>query len=191
MSLFKVNTQVRVHCLNVVSLNVHQCATGWLPPDVHNHRLSLTGVKSLMTSLYSWLFPSDTHPMMAVSSENFCIWRWSELYLRSDVYRLNRKGERTVPCGAPVLPQTHNHEATYTVVCWYVIWWSTQSAACPLQLCPASLTAVQGGWCWKHCKKTTTWPSQCSTLVPGAADDGVFYLVLKKEKSCFYKVSVK
>uniref|UniRef100_A0A8C4X4H0 Putative nuclease HARBI1 n=1 Tax=Erpetoichthys calabaricus TaxID=27687 RepID=A0A8C4X4H0_ERPCA len=38
-------------------------------------------------------------PAIAVSSANFCTWQESELYWKSDVYRLNRTGESTVPCG--------------------------------------------------------------------------------------------
>ena len=37
---------------------------------------------------------------MAVSSENVWIWQWSE------VYRLNRKGKRTRPCGIPMRQTT-------------------------------------------------------------------------------------
>ena len=65
--------------------------------------VSHQATKSPMTPLCSWSFPSDTHPMMAVSSENLWIWQWSESYLKAEVSRLNRKGERTVPCGAPAL----------------------------------------------------------------------------------------
>ncbi|KAI3354733.1 hypothetical protein L3Q82_004566 [Scortum barcoo] len=45
-----------------------------------------------MTFLYSQSFPSDTHPTMAVSSENFWRWQLSVEYVKSDVYRVKRKG---------------------------------------------------------------------------------------------------
>ena len=68
-------------------------------------------LKDSTRSLYSFSCPPRTHATTAVSSEYFCMWHDSELYLKSDVYRVKRKGAKTVPCGAPVLhssvPETH------------------------------------------------------------------------------------
>ncbi|MEJ4523335.1 hypothetical protein SKB08_14305, partial [Enterococcus faecium] len=54
-------------------------------------------------SLYSVSCPFLTHATIAVSSEYFWTWQDSELYLKSEVYNVNRNGASTVPCGAPVL----------------------------------------------------------------------------------------
>ena len=86
--------------------------------------------KSLMTPLYSWSFPSDTHSMMALSSWNFWIWQWSELYLKSEVYSLTgrvRELCHVAPQCCRLPPQTHSHEAPRTVVCWWGCWWSPPS----------------------------------------------------------------
>ena len=45
-------------------------------------------------------------PKMAESSENFCRWQVAVLYMKYAVYRVNKKGAKTVPCGAPVLQTT-------------------------------------------------------------------------------------
>ncbi|XP_056291925.1 uncharacterized protein LOC130207369 [Pseudoliparis swirei] len=57
--------------------------------------------KSLTTALSSSSRPSLIHPTTAESSEYFCRWHDSVLYWKSLVYRVKRKGDRTVPCGAP------------------------------------------------------------------------------------------
>jgi len=56
--------------------------------------------------LYSDSCPSLIHPTTAESSENFCRWHDSEWYWKSEVYWVNRNGDRTVPYGAPVLLNT-------------------------------------------------------------------------------------
>ncbi|XP_056266749.1 uncharacterized protein LOC130191099 [Pseudoliparis swirei] len=55
--------------------------------------------KSLTTALSSSSRPSLIHPTTAESSEYFCRWHDSVLYWKSLVYRVKRKGDRTVPCG--------------------------------------------------------------------------------------------
>lgn len=48
--------------------------------------------------------PYLLQPTIAVLSTNFCTWQDSEeLYEKSDVYRVNSTGDRTVPRSAPVL----------------------------------------------------------------------------------------
>ena len=73
--------------------------------------------KDSTRSLYSLSCPTRTHATTAVSSDYFSMWQDSELYLKSDVYRVKRKGAKTVPCGAPVLhssvPETHLPILTY------------------------------------------------------------------------------
>ncbi|KAI3352203.1 hypothetical protein L3Q82_005166 [Scortum barcoo] len=81
-------------------------------------RRSHQSTKSMMTFLYSQSFPSDTHPTMAVSSENFWRWQLSVEYVKSDVYRVKRKGERTVPWGAPVLQTTTSDTQSCSLTNW-------------------------------------------------------------------------
>ena len=42
------------------------------------------------------------------------------MYLKSEVYRVKRKGESTVPCGVPVLQSTIRLTATRPHVLWSV-----------------------------------------------------------------------
>lgn len=55
----------------------------------------------MMTFLFSQSFTSDTDPTRAVLSENFWRWQLSVEYVKNDVHRVKRKGERAVPWGAP------------------------------------------------------------------------------------------
>lgn len=56
------------------------------------------------SALYSSC-PSLIHPTTAESSECFCRWHDLELYWKSEVYKLNRNGDNTVPYGAPAQHQ--------------------------------------------------------------------------------------
>ncbi len=71
-----------------VLLVLVQCHCRWFPP----HHLA----KESKTSQYSASFPSLMQPTIAESSENSCRWQDVELKLKSEVYRVNRKGDRTV-----------------------------------------------------------------------------------------------
>ena len=74
-------------------------------------------LKDPTRSLYSFSCAPHTHATTAVSSEFFCMWQDSELYLKFDVYRVKRKGAKAVPCGARVrhssVPETHFPILTY------------------------------------------------------------------------------
>ncbi|KAI3356189.1 hypothetical protein L3Q82_017447 [Scortum barcoo] len=90
--------------VNVWRLGDEVSRTGKLLTELFRSGIKAVGLpsshqstKSMMTFLYSQSFPSDTHPTMAVSSENFWRWQLSVEYVKSDVYRVKRKGERTVP----------------------------------------------------------------------------------------------
>src|SRR4029434_6186732 len=65
--------------------------------------------------LYSPSCPSLIHPTTAESSENFWMWHDSVLWVKSDVYRVNRTGEGTVPCGAPVLHKTVSDTQSFSL----------------------------------------------------------------------------
>ena len=81
-----------------ISLVLEEFSCRWL--DLHH----LT--KSSTRLLYSPSLPSLIQPTIAVSSEYFCTWQSPELCWKSDVYKVKRTGESTVPCGAPVLLTT-------------------------------------------------------------------------------------
>lgn len=51
-------------------------------------------------------------PTVAVSSANFSTWQSSEVYLKSDVHRVNRTGDSTVLCRARVLLVTISEQTT-------------------------------------------------------------------------------
>lgn len=68
--------------------------------------LLLQSLKALTRSLYSSFCPFLIHATIAVSSEYLYIWQDSELYLISDVNKVNKNGDKAVPCGAPMLLNT-------------------------------------------------------------------------------------
>lgn len=114
--------------------------------------------KSLMTPLYSCSFPYDTYPKMAVSSENFWMWQWAELCLKSEVYRLNRKGERTTTS------DTQSWSLTY---CGLLVRYSMVHAVrCSSTPAPSSFPLSTAGWMVLKALGKKTWPSQCSPLAP-------------------------
>lgn len=50
------------------------------------------------SALHSSSCPSPIHPTTAESSDYFCRWHDSELCWKSEVYKMNRNGDSTVPC---------------------------------------------------------------------------------------------
>ena len=87
--------------------------------------------------------PSLMRLMIARSSENFCRLLWGDWWEKSAVYRVNRKGARTVPCWPPrQMCPTHSPESSHTVASWrnsrgsrmHVVGPPSSAPACP-QIC--------------------------------------------------------
>lgn len=64
----------------------------WFLPD------HATKNKKNTSALHSSSCPSPIHPTTAESSDYFCRWHDSELCWKSEVYKMNRNGDSTVPC---------------------------------------------------------------------------------------------
>lgn len=88
--------------------------------------------------------PLLKQPTIAESSELFSI-----LYLKFTVYKVKRKGDRTVACGASVLQTTLSHSAAveHTVVCQLGHLLSMTRGRYPPASQSASAPAKMEQWC--------------------------------------------
>src|SRR4029434_4367537 len=91
----------------------HQCVLVALAKTVSQFTHHCTKLSTRL--LYSPSCPSLIRPTTAESSENFWMWHDSVLKVKSDVYRVNRTGESTVPCGAPVLHNTVSDTQSFSL----------------------------------------------------------------------------
>ncbi|CAL8278782.1 unnamed protein product [Merluccius merluccius] len=82
--------------------------------QVETYIIPNDNVVGLLWSLFLW-GDEDIECIKEVSSENFYMWHDSVLYLKSEVYRVNRTGESTVPCGAPVLLTTVSERQSFSL----------------------------------------------------------------------------
>lgn len=112
----------------------------------------------LFTSLlYSASYCPLMHPTRVVSSENFWRRHDSKLYLKSQMYRVNRKGQRAVTwgplcCSTPSL--TNCSLVLHTVVrCWGSLLSRSQMDH-PTAYTRDCLPSVQAVWYWRHLEKS-------------------------------------
>ncbi|XP_068508912.1 target of rapamycin complex 2 subunit MAPKAP1 isoform X5 [Syngnathus scovelli] len=114
----KLNENVNAYCLHIAE-DDGEVDTDFPPLDsnepIHKFGFSTLalvekytspGLGSRQSLFVRISFSSVTYPTMTVSSENFWMWQCAVSWVKSEVYRVTRKGESTVPWGTPVLQRT-------------------------------------------------------------------------------------